>query len=191
MTDLSQEEWIVRRMLEWLPAQTPEVWHAIALGWNFVYDLAPIEWIARQNECDAGTAQFIFWQMQKSDLFYEFEPVTREPADLRRAYDFAVEILANWRGGFYSSMRFDVGQHIMTKLCDSITHLEPNAEIPPSIKKSFGSEPPRVEVPIEMGIPRHILLAYYEETGERVPALYRSWVEKPKPRSILDRLFRK
>jgi len=191
MTDLSQEEWIVRRMLEWLPAQTPEVWHAIALGWNFVYDLAPVEWIARQKECDAGTAQFIFWQMQKSDLFVEFNPIVNEPADLRREYDFAVDILTKWRAGFYSTRRFDVGEHIMTGLCDHIAHLEPAAEIPQDIKKSFGSAPSRVEIPIDMGIPRHIILAYYEETGEPLPALYRPLVEEPKPPSLLGRLFKK
>lgn len=49
-------------LTKYLKQRDPEVWHKIAMGWNWDGGLAPLAWIVRQPECDRGTALLIYWR---------------------------------------------------------------------------------------------------------------------------------
>ena len=58
--------------MDWLIAQTPDIWHIVIDGWNFDYAL-DWKWFAQHPDLDAGTAANIFIPCATSHLSGEFE----------------------------------------------------------------------------------------------------------------------
>lgn len=48
-------------VVEWLSGQSPDVWHVVALGWNWSMGAQVPIWIVSQPACDFGTAAYIYF----------------------------------------------------------------------------------------------------------------------------------
>jgi hypothetical protein len=145
----------VSKVLAWLPGQTPDIWHAVVTGWNWDLDLAPLHWIVGQPECDKATAQFAYWQ-----------------AKLGNAPDcvaLAEKVASHWAEGRYSTARFSIrGQFI-------VDHAGPGAAAIGLTDLIDGPQEPAIDVELDEGVPRHILIECFADCGLPLP----DWL-KPK-----------
>lgn len=59
-------------LIAWLAGQDPAVWHYVAERWDWERGIAPLLWIARQPQCDAGTAAMLFWKSGEAEDYLPF-----------------------------------------------------------------------------------------------------------------------
>ena len=156
----------IAKVLAWLPRQSPDIWHAVATGWNWDVDLAPLEWIVRQPDCDAATAQFVFWTARLGD--------SHELADLRSM------IAERWSAGEYRTARFSVRDHVRPEP-------DRHGAGPPGIEIAIdGPEESNVENVLDEGVPRDIVIDCFKECGQPLPA----WLQPKDDRKLeFDRLW--
>ncbi|KZK80272.1 hypothetical protein PsW64_02836 [Pseudovibrio sp. W64] len=48
------------QIIEWLGHQTPDTWHQVVMNWNWDAGNEVLSWILAQDNCDKGTAAYIF-----------------------------------------------------------------------------------------------------------------------------------
>jgi hypothetical protein len=88
----------------------PEQWHQFALNWNWDDGYVPLQWIIRQENCDAGTALLIYWHATPGYFcqFADRNDVLAQGQDIAM-YDFVKEIELKYINHFYTRqhIRFD------------------------------------------------------------------------------------
>jgi hypothetical protein len=156
----------VEKVLAWLPDQGPDVWHAVATGWNWDVDTAPLRWIIQQDGCDAATAQYVYWTARLGD-----------GADLE---ELQFIIAQRWAASAYSTSRFSVKGQITISGWEGVsTSLATPIDGPERVAST---------ITLDEGVPRHLLIECFADCGLPLPA----WL-KPKPkdseRDELDRLM--
>lgn len=153
----------VSKVLAWLPSQDPKTWHAVATGWNWDLDTAPLAWIAAQPGCDKATAQFLYWQARLSD--------SAECTELAQA------IAAYWLDGRYVTARFSIKDDCTIESDDLL-------DAPAGLGVLIdGPEEANAAIVMDEGVPRDILIRCFEECNLPLP----SWLEaKPSPQDQLD-----
>ncbi|HTV67969.1 MAG TPA: DUF4274 domain-containing protein [Rhizobiaceae bacterium] len=89
-------------LMAWLQAHGPDEWHGVAVTWNYGHGGAPLAWIAMQGDCDAATAQDIFWKCNGGEHFENGRILTtRNPADFDEGFELAQLIATRWEDGLY------------------------------------------------------------------------------------------
>ncbi|TFI56369.1 DUF4274 domain-containing protein [Sphingomonas parva] len=107
-------------LLAWLQQRGPDDWHRSACSWNWDQDFAPLLWIIRQPECDAGTAITLFARGEPS-YYAQFETMAALEAGAGYMMDtvrFLIEICERWAAGQYQHYGFRP---------DALPHLTPNS----------------------------------------------------------------
>ena len=111
MVDLQQADEIYSKcvyesLTEWLHEKGPVFYHMVASRWNWDSGTAILDWIISQDDCDAGTAQAVFWLAEP--FFYTESD--RSPDGTfgvnDEAYRLILKIARRWEQGFYSSWSF-------------------------------------------------------------------------------------
>lgn len=91
----------------WLRKASPDEWHQAALGHNWSYDIAPLFFISRHQDCDLATALHIFYATDPKEMAkHNFDPSrTDRHRDLRLVLGIRDRVLS----GFYTrkELRFD------------------------------------------------------------------------------------
>jgi len=63
MDDLNEDERNhLAANIAWLESVNPDDWHRVALDFNWDSPLYLLDWIVRQEDCDAATALTLFWK---------------------------------------------------------------------------------------------------------------------------------
>ena len=84
-----------------LKRSSPDVWHQVAMGWNWDGGVAPLAWIIRQPQCDIGTALLIYWRGWPG-WDKQFLGRDEVPAHRLEGFDLLEEVEGRLVSGFYS-----------------------------------------------------------------------------------------
>ena len=89
-------------LIELLQQRDPDVWHQVAMGWNWDGGVAPLTWIVRQPQCDLGTALLIYWRGGPG-FFKQYGSREDVPAYLSvELYDLLEDVEGRLTSGFYN-----------------------------------------------------------------------------------------
>ena len=92
---------LVKFANELIDMPNPDVWHYVAMHWNWDYDHAPLLWIVRQENCDVATALQIFSGAEPNYYFRWADNRSAVPQGNRDMFDFLIEIRDRFSLGFY------------------------------------------------------------------------------------------
>jgi Domain of unknown function (DUF4274) len=169
MPDESVQDRMRQRLLEWLPTQSPAVWHEVAVGWNWDNGIEPLDWIIRQKGCDAGTAQHIFW-LGNVDSFEERTGGRSDVPHYRLdLYDMLLTIIGRWRAGEYLSWQYTTSSPYMVPAKEKISSLNADFVIPDSLTEVHKKGDAGVEIEMDEGFPLEIVRKCYEDLNLEVP----------------------
>ena len=165
------EDCIKHRMKDWLPAQSPAVWHEIATCWNWGSGIEPLAWIASQPSCDAGTAQTIFWNGEPSEYSVMEQGRNEVSAYRHDVYDMLAQIAARWNAGEYITWRYKTIPDILTsRRFYDLPAANSDFDVDPSIMENGGQvEFDNVDIRLIEGQPLDIIKTCYGEQGKDVP----------------------
>ncbi|MCP3442902.1 DUF4274 domain-containing protein [Bradyrhizobium sp. CCGUVB14] len=103
------------RFARWLMATSdPDVWHIVAMSWNWDYSHAPLLWIIQQETCDIATALEIFFLADPTYYFRWAKDRSAVPTRNLEMFDFLAELRQRLARGFYqrSEIAFDGEKHM-------------------------------------------------------------------------------
>ena len=119
-------------LLKRISTYSPEIWHKIALAWNWDNGITPLTWTISQPTCDKGTALLIYW---RSGPGYMAKYKTRNdvPEYEQTLYDLIAEIERKYVNGFYKTeaFAFDPQLDQGTDWTTQYVSYPQNKEIPP------------------------------------------------------------
>lgn len=86
--------------------KNPDQWHIFALNWNWDDGFQPLQWIIRQNNCDKGTALFIYWHADPV-VYCQYSDRSEVVLGGKNVelYDFIKEIEVKYTSNFYTRNR--------------------------------------------------------------------------------------
>jgi hypothetical protein len=85
-----------------LQRSDPDVWHQVAMGWNWDGGVAPLEWMIRQPKCDRGTALLIYWRGGPG-FFKQYARREDVPPELSsELFNLLEEVEGRFMSGFYT-----------------------------------------------------------------------------------------
>jgi len=93
-----------------LARSSPDVWHQVAMGWNWDGGVAPLAWIIRQPQCDIGTALLVYW---RGGPGWDKQFLSRDevPAHRLEVFDLLEEVEGRLVSGFYSRQKISFNPH--------------------------------------------------------------------------------
>lgn len=93
-------------LLRYLPQYSPEMWHQIAMSWNWDNGYDVLRWIISQPICDKGTALLLYW---RSSPRYMVQYATKEEVNKYEIenYEFVKEIENKYVSGFFQNENFE------------------------------------------------------------------------------------
>ena len=104
----------IERLKAWLPLQTPETWHKVALTWNWDNGIEVLDWILDQSTCDRGTAIAVY-RLGQPDYFAEqylsLEAMRAEDNFQLADAEFLARICERWANGAFGEYRYSPGEN--------------------------------------------------------------------------------
>jgi len=104
-------------LMRWLQSHGADEWHGCARTWNYGHGSAPIAWICMQDQCDAATAQDVFWKCNGAEHF-EGDRILRsnDPAQFDGGFALARLIAQRWRAGSYTRKQLRLPEHRLEEI---------------------------------------------------------------------------
>lgn len=94
-------DYLVNRiLLRRLPEYAPEMWHQIAMNWNWDNGMDILRWIVSQLACDKGTALLIYWRAGPR-YFSQYADRAGVDTSEVETYDLTREIESKYTSDFY------------------------------------------------------------------------------------------
>ncbi|MEO0462679.1 MAG: DUF4274 domain-containing protein [Pseudomonadota bacterium] len=118
MDDYHQYRACVRpKTLEWLSARGPSDWHRLVMDLNWDHGSHSLLWIVSQDECDAGTAQYIFW-LAEPGYYADDKLADRDRGEhfQREDYELIQEIARRWVAGRYPTWNHHVFLQVRSRI---------------------------------------------------------------------------
>jgi hypothetical protein len=88
-------------LLGLIQQMSPDDWHELALGWDWNWGAAELEWITAQRTCDRATAVFVLCLGRPGDVARQ-----RARRDEEERGPFIRDLAARIEGGFYPNAEF-------------------------------------------------------------------------------------
>jgi len=88
-------------LISLLEQSDPDVWHQVAMGWNWDGGVAPLVWMIRQPQCDRATALLIYWRGGPGS-FLEYSGRDEVPAFALEVFDLLAEVEDRLLSDFYA-----------------------------------------------------------------------------------------
>ncbi|QKG70966.1 DUF4274 domain-containing protein [Erythrobacter mangrovi] len=104
---------IRQELLKWLAAKGPADWDKVAKEKNWDSGVEELSWIVSQDECDAGTAQYLFWLAGPS-YFTDEQLGARDSGRYfpQANYHMILTIAERWAAGKYKTQDFGEYAHL-------------------------------------------------------------------------------